>query len=185
MYPDCRVLFGTGVPVLVSGGYSREARKILGRHGLRCACHRSSSLLKELSQPFGCDDEADHRFTRDVAPGMLCAGRHMDVIARFRSNPLVALCALPQRLDSTRDDEKVLRVGVTVKRNIGVGGIVPFNTQKSLCLSSGDVRNSNVGPKSPMTRPVVGFFSELIVSLLGSFTLYLPCGCLLMVITLR
>jgi hypothetical protein len=33
MDPDRRVIFGSGVPVTISGGYSREARKILGRHG--------------------------------------------------------------------------------------------------------------------------------------------------------
>jgi hypothetical protein len=32
MDPDRRVIFGSGVPVTISGGYSREARKILGRH---------------------------------------------------------------------------------------------------------------------------------------------------------
>jgi hypothetical protein len=101
MYPDCRVLFGSGVPVPVSGGYSREARKILWRHGLRCASHWSSCLLKELSQPFGRDDEIDHRFSRDITPGVLCAGRHVDVIACFSFNPLVALflCATPQIID--------------------------------------------------------------------------------------
>jgi hypothetical protein len=108
----------------------------------------------------------------------------VDVITCFSFNPLVALflCATPQIIDRTRDDEKVLSIGVTVKRNVDVGGIVPFNTQKSLCSSSGDVRNSNVGPKSSMTMPVVGFFSGLKVSLLGFFTLYLSCGCLLLVI---
>src|SRR5688572_7000360 len=102
MDPDRRVLFGSGVPVTISGGYGREARKILGRHGLRCTRHWPSRLPKELAQPFGRDDEADHRFAGDVTPSVLCAGRHVDVIIRFRSDPLVALLALPQTLDRTR-----------------------------------------------------------------------------------
>jgi hypothetical protein len=157
IYPDRRVLFWSSVPVPIFGGYSLEARKFLGRHGLRCIRCRSSRLLKEFSQSFGCDDDVDHWFTGDIAPRMRSARRHVEIITCFRFDPFVALCVLPKTLDRTGDYEKVLSVGVTVKWNIDVGGIVPFNTQKSLYLSSGDVRNSNVGQKSSMTRPVEEF----------------------------
>jgi hypothetical protein len=95
-HPDRRVLFRSGVPVTIPGGYGREALKLLARRGLRCARHQSSRLLKESCQPFGRDDEVDHGdFAGDVAPGVRCVGRHVDVIARSRFDPLVAPCFLP------------------------------------------------------------------------------------------
>ena len=54
--------------------------------------------------------------------GMLRTDRHMDIIACFYSDPLVALFALYWTFDCAGNDEKeVLHAGVTVKRNIDVG----------------------------------------------------------------
>ena len=95
----------------------KEVRNVLGRHWLRCARNRSSHLLKELSQSRGRDDECDQRLAGNVAPAVPCATGYVKVIARFYHNPFVALCALPKRLYLAGDDEKVLSVRVTVKRN--------------------------------------------------------------------
>ena len=73
MYPDRCVLFGRGVPVTVLGGYSREVRQVLERRGAPCVRRRPFHLLNELPHLFGCDDQHDHGFTGDVAPGMLAS----------------------------------------------------------------------------------------------------------------
>jgi hypothetical protein len=57
---------------------------------------------------------------------MLCATWHVNVIARFRCDPLVALCVVPQALHRAGDDEKVLRITMTVKRNRDASGVLPF-----------------------------------------------------------
>ena len=83
----------------------------------------------------------------------------MNKIARRRGDPGVALRVGLKSLDRARDDDKVLSIGVSVQRH--PGGIVPFNTQQSVCSSAGAVKNSTVGPKNSVVRPVVGFFTRL------------------------
>lgn len=98
MYPDCRVLFGSGDPVIISGADGREARQILWCHDLGCARHRSSRLLKEFSQFIGRGDEIDHRLVRDVAPGVPRPPWHVDIISRFCHDPFVAPRVLLENL---------------------------------------------------------------------------------------
>jgi hypothetical protein len=121
MYPERRVFFGSGVPVAIFGTDSCEACEILGLHGLGCVRSRSSHLLKEVPQPLGGDDQIDHRFTGDVTPGMLCAPWYVDEVACFGCDPFVALCVVPQTLHRARDDEKLLCIRMTVKRNRDAG----------------------------------------------------------------
>jgi hypothetical protein len=117
MYPDRRILFGSGVPVTIRGGDSQEVRKLLGRHGLRCPCHWSTCFLKEVPQPWGRDDHGNQRFDTDVAPGMPCAAGHMDVISRFPDDPFVGLSVLLERLYLAGEDKEVLCVRMTVQWN--------------------------------------------------------------------
>jgi hypothetical protein len=108
-YPNRSALFGSGVPVTILGSYGQEVRKILGRHWLRRARHRSSRLLKELSQPCVRDEEYDQRFTGDVARGVPCPTGHMDVIPCFPIDPFVAPWDLLESLCLAGDDVEVLR----------------------------------------------------------------------------
>src|SRR5437660_1478233 len=102
---------------------------------MKCARQRPSCLLKEVSEFGGRDDESDHWRSGDVPPGVPYVRGHMEVIARFRFDPGVALAVLPQTLHLTREDEKVLCIGVSVKWNKDTGRDgAPQHTEVIVCF---------------------------------------------------
>ncbi len=117
VYSDCRIFFRSSDPVIISGANGCKTSMFLGCRWLKCARHRPSSLSKELFHLFGRDDEENRRLIGDIAPSMPCASRYMDVITHFRYEPFIALYVLLQSLHLTRDDDKVLCIRMTVKRN--------------------------------------------------------------------
>ncbi len=67
VYSDCRIFLRSSDPVIISGATGGKTSKFLGCRWLKCACHRPSSLSKELLQPFGRDDEENRRLIGDIA----------------------------------------------------------------------------------------------------------------------
>jgi hypothetical protein len=60
----------------------------------------------------------------------------MEIITRFCFDPLVAfITVLSQSLYLSGDDEKILRIGMRMKRNRDAWWERALETQKSLCVS--------------------------------------------------
>ena len=138
VYSDCRIFLRSSDPVIISGANGCKTSKFLGCRWLKCARHRPSSLSKELLQPFGRDDEDNRRLSGDIAPSMPGASRYMDVITHFRYEPLRALYVLLQSLHLARDDDKVLCIRMTVKRNNNARRDAPLQDAKViLCFFRG------------------------------------------------
>src|SRR5271165_2718934 len=114
---DSGVLFRSGVPVTKLCRYRRDAGNILRGNGLARGRERSSRFEKISTELRGGNDERDKRFAGDISPGVSGAARHVNIIAGFPGNPFVATRPLPQGLHLARDDEEILCVGVTVKRD--------------------------------------------------------------------